>query len=76
MGDRRDISCLPSLRTQRQEAPRASAASPQERRSKCSQQSLALPGATTDKKEKDFTFSFEESVGWTNFLYSTLEPFV
>lgn len=76
MGDRRDTSCLPSLQTHLQEAPMASAASPHEQRSKCFQQSLALPGAKTDKKEKDFTFSFEESVGWTNFLYSTLEPFV
>lgn len=67
MGDRRDTSCLPSLQTHLQEAPMASAASPHEQRSKCSK---------TDKKEKDFTFSFEESVGWTNFLYSTLEPFV
>lgn len=25
---------------------------------------------------EDFTFSLEESVGWTNFLYSTLEPLV
>lgn len=40
------------------------------------EQILALPGSKTDTKEKDFTFSFEESVGWTNFLYSTLEPFV
>lgn len=27
-------------------------------------------------KGRVFTFSFEESVGWTNFLYSTLEPLV
>lgn len=60
MGDRRDISCPPSLRTHLQEAPVANVVSKVTRRG----------------KEKDFTFSFEESVGWTNFLYSTLEPLV
>lgn len=68
MGDRRDISCPPSLRTHLQEAPVANVVS---KVSPCE-----LPGAKTDRKEKDFTFSFEESVGWTNFLYSTLEPLV
>lgn len=64
-----------------QEAPIALATSPHEQRRGANVFSKVLNWMCVGVNRqtgrgKDFTFSFEESVGWTNFLYSTLEPFV